>query len=702
VRCDACGNESPADARFCAQCGASLGTSGDAARPAFVAGVASDRRVVTALFADLVGYVRMVAEHDPEDVRERVRIALSAMAEAIERYGGTREKFIGDAVFAVFGWPRAHDDDAIRAALAGLAIRAALAGLGDGSEPLEVRIGIATGEVVTTERPGSRSDDLGLTGKAITTAARIQSMARPGEILLDAETLAAARGRLVAASRGSVVLRGQSEPVAIHALDGDIGLGGYRPPRPPSPGRLVGRGTELDRIRAVLERQAASGIGGTIVVVGEAGIGKTRLLAEVEGFARDRGAWWTWTDNTSYGQTEPYRFARLLAQAVADEQGTDSGSFARRMLFTPGMSEADVRRFGGAVAAIARDAAFSGWESEAVDTPADPAAVAATLFEVAERYIDRILETTGPRVVVIDDLQWMDPSSIGLVEVLIERAARGPLVVLAGMRQGTSLPWDDPVTVDRIEVLDLAGLEMAETAQLATEIAKGALDAEDARRIHERTGGNPLFVTETVRAFLADGTLEWHDGRVTLSDPAAPQMPVTLRAILGARIDALPGEAREAIGVASVVGMRFSVARLAGLLGVRPAPATLDRLVAAGLVAPLDGDDWRFSHPLIRDAAYAGLLAVDRRRLHARLADDLEAGDRPRPVGAIARHRAAAGDAVRAIPLLDEAAAAALAMGAPAEAASLWRSAADLADDPTAAEDYRSRAAAALGAAEVP
>ncbi len=145
----------PTDARYCGRCGTAL--AGDEARPSFVSGEAGDRRVVTALFADLVGYVRMVAEHDPEDVRQRVRTALAVMADVIARYDGTREKFIGDAVFAVFGWPRAHDDDAIRAAMAGLGIRAALRGLTEGGEPLEVRIGIATGEVVTTERSERRA-----------------------------------------------------------------------------------------------------------------------------------------------------------------------------------------------------------------------------------------------------------------------------------------------------------------------------------------------------------------------------------------------------------------------------------------------------------------------------------------------------------------------------------------------------------------
>ena len=700
MRCGTCGATGAVGARFCDQCGASLGASPagpgpGAPTPKPGGDDDGDRRIVTALFADLVDYVRMVAEHDPEVVRRRVRAALTVMADAIERLGGTREKFIGDAVFAVFGWPRAHDDDAIRAALAALAIRSSLRDLGDGAEAMEVRIGIATGEVVTSRADPTR-DDLSLTGSAITTAARIQSLARPAEILLDSATVGAARGRLVVADRGSFVLRGQSEPVRLHALEGEVGLGGYSAPRTRIVGTVVGRVPERRRLRALLDRPAASGAGGAMLIVGDPGIGKSRLFADLEGEARERGMAWTWTENTSYGQAEPYRFARMFAQAVADEHGMDSGSYARALLFTPDLDEAVVRQFGGAIAAIARDAAFTGWEAEAPDVPTDSTTLTTTLVEVAGRYVDRLIETSGPRVVIVDDLHWIDASSSAMVEVLVERSARLPLVVLAGMR-----PVERPSWASRpgVETVELAGLSMPETAQLATQVARAALDADGARRIHERTGGNPLFVTETVRASLDDGTLAWHDGRVTFAEGAVTRVPLTLRAVLGARIDALPPDAREALGVASVVGMRFDQARIEGLLGAPLPPGTLERVADAGLVAADEDSGWRFSHPLIHDTAYAGVLAVRRRHLHARLADQLEARQDPRTVSLLAVHRAASGDAERAIPLLEAAASSALVLGAATEAASFWRTAADLSSDASEAAAYRSRAAAALTAA---
>ena len=704
MRCPSCGAKADGDARFCARCGASLApvgspdrASADPTPPA----EGGDRRVVTALFADLVDYVRMLAEHDPEDVRARVTSALMTMASAIERFEGTREKFIGDAVFAVFGWPRAHDDDAVRAALAALAIRSGLQEAAAGSEPLDVRIGLATGEVVAGASSITIDRDLRLTGEAITTAARIQSMARAGEILLDEATLRAARGRLATDARGAVVLRGQSTAVQLHALRGEAGVGPWIPFRAASPDPLVGREAELDAIRGILDQVRRTGRGAALLIEGEAGVGKSRLLQAVERIARDGDYAWSWTENVSYAQNEPYRWARLFAQVVADEHGVDSGTMARQLLFTDDLAEPERRRFGGAIAAIARDAAFSGWEAEAADTPNDPAEVSSALAEVASRYTDRLLAATGPRVVVIDDLQWLDPSSVGMVELVIERCASHPLVVIAASRPGPLPGW---AAHPDVRHLDLRGLDEPETARLATIVAKAAVDADGARSIHERTAGNPLFVGETVRAFLEDGTLHWRDGVVAMRGSGGTRLPITLRAILGARIDALPPAARDALGVASVIGITFRPSTVEALLDGPLAPDALEQLAASALVAPHDDERWRFAHALTHDAAYAGLLASRRRVLHERLADRLERGLEPSTPSQIAAHRVAAGDHARAIPLLREAAASALALGAVAEAVASWRQAADLeaADDPAGAEIDRARAAEALAAFDTP
>jgi adenylate cyclase len=667
---------------------------GSSSRPKAIGIEVGDRRIVTAVFADLVDYVRLVAEHDPEDVRARVDSALTAMGEAIEAFDGTREKFIGDAVFAVFGWPVGHDDDALRAAHCALAIREALANVDDpaGAEPLQVRIGVATGEVVAAPRGTPGGLDWSLTGPAVTTAARIQALAEPGEILLDEATLRAARKGLETEDRGPHVLRGQSQPIRIARL---LGEAGFQPWLPPV-GQLVGRHDERARLRGLL---VGVGAGGAVIVEGEAGMGKSRLMADLADDARSAGYAWTWVDNVSYGAREPYRWARAFAQAVADEHGTDSGTMTRRLLFTDDAPPRLVRLWAGAVAAIARDAAFTGWEEEARLVPIKPGRVAGAMRKLAVRYTERLVEVSGPRIIVIDDLQWLDPSSAGMIDELVGLTARLPLILLFGMR---SYPGPTMQSIARLERIRIAGLDEAHTGELAAAMAGTSVDPADARRLHARTAGNPLFITETMRVVLDDGAPV--DGRLNLERGGSrSSMPVTIRALLGARIDSLSENGREILRIAAVIGMTFREAFVEEVVGESVDPGIYERLADASLIVPLDGGGrWRFGHPLIHDAAYAGLLASRRRRVHARVADRLQASGSRGPIGVVARHRAAAGDHERAVPLMVEAAEEALAVGAAEEAAEFWSAAADLLGSDPAAEVCRRRAREALDLVSAP
>ena len=654
--------------------------------------MSGDRRIVTALFADLVDYVRMVAEHDAEDVKQRVDAALGAMVDAVQRFDGTVEKFIGDAVFAVFGYPRAHDDDALRAALCSIAIRDALRDLGpwrDG-ERLQVRVGVATGEVVAARRSDAQMGGASLTGPAVVTAARIQDVARPGEILLDAATVSAIRRRVELEDRGPIVLRGHPAAVRIHALVGaPRALRSWDPPR----GRFIGRAAELALLRAAIDATVASGRGRAIVVTGEAGVGKSRLVAELETDALAAGLPWTWIENLSYESGEPFRFVRAFAQAVADEEGVDSGTLTRRLLFTPERDPAASARMAAAIAAVARDAAFSGWEAEIPGAPTDPAEIAGGVAETVVAYLRALADLRGPRVAVVEDLHWLDRSSEAAVDALVRLAESVPFVVLVTVRPGGLPEWAELPHVTR---LDLGGLDAAETERLAADVAGAELVRHDAARIHERTGGNPLFVGETIRAALADGSLAMRDGRFALLDRREGDVPMTLRALLGARIDALTDDAREVLGVASVIGITFSTALVEQLLDGYSAGATLQGLAEASLVVPLDpSETWRFSHALIHDAAYVGLLASRRRALHARLATYLETAEPPGPLGAIGGHWAAAARPDRAVPALVAAAEQALAVGATAEAAAFWLGAAESATDAEEEAEYRRRSAAA-------
>lgn len=695
MRCRMCGAATRRAARFCDQCGSPLADAGPRRRriPTATDPERGDRRIVTALFADLVDYVRLVAEHDPEDVRRKVDSALHAMVEAIEEFDGTREKFIGDAVFAVFGWPNGHDDDALRAAHCALAIREALTTVAEatGGEPLQIRIGLATGEVVAAPR-GDDDLDWSLTGPAVTTAARIQAIAQPGEILLDEATLRAARKGLDVEDRGPQLLRGQSRPIRVARLLGEAGFQPWHPPVGP----LVGREQERARLRALLTAVTGER-GAAIVVEGEAGMGKSRLMADLAAAAPSAGFRCTWVDNVSYGAREPYRLGRAFAQAVADEHGTDSGTMTRRLLFTEDAPAEQARLWAGAVAAIARDADFSGWEDEATLAPAEPAEVARAIRDLARRYVDRLLDVSGPRIIVIDDLHWLDPSSASMIDEMVRATTHRPLILVVGTRPGQS---PASAYVDSLERISLTGLDEGETRELAAAVAGTEIDLADARRLHERTAGNPLYITETVRAILDDPSPHTAAGRLAFGGgTASTGMPMTLRALLGARIDALSEEARTVLRVASVIGVAFREPVVVDVLGEPIDKVVYERVAEASLIVRTDAaGGWRFSHPLIHDAAYSGLLSSTRRQLHARVADLLAASSGRAAIGAVARHRAAAGDPERAVPMLAEAAEEALAVGAPAEAASFWTAAADLLGAGGASETYRQRARAALEA----
>ena len=300
-------------------------------------------------------------------------------------------------------------------------------------------------------------------------------------------------------------------------------------------------------------------------------------------------------------------------------------------------------------------------------------------------------------MVVIDDLQWLDPSSVGMVELLIDRCA--------AIRWSC---WRPPAPEHRrrgrrarpdVEVIRLTGLDEPDTARLATIIARAAVDADGARRIHERTGSGRALrrrdgacVPRGRHAPLARRSRgddrDWWE-------PCAGHAPGDP----GGRIDALPPSAREALGVASVIGIAFRASTVEALLDRPLEPDAFEQLADDALVVPHD-DRWRFAHSLIHDARMPVTAASRRRVLHARLADRLEAGPETSTPSQIAAHRIAAGEITRAIPLLREAAESALALGAVTEAAEFWREAADLAagDDPQAAGSDRTRAADALAA----
>lgn len=683
--CPDCGTITAAGARFCHYCGRRLEGLSEGLR-------IGDRRVVTAVFADIVGYTRLVDELDPEDVRARVDGALSLMGEAVVRFGGTLEKFIGDAVLVVFGTPVAHDDDALRACLCALEMRSCLSRyMTSDTQPIVLRIGIATGEVVAALREVAGTRSIALTGEAMTTAARLQQLAAPSEILLDDATMVAAEPRIGVDHVGDRLLRGQSRPVVVHRLLSQRrSITQSCQDGPP----LVGRSEEKARLREVLQRAARTGKGTAVLVRGEAGVGKSRLMCEMESDARSAGFGWMWLDNAPHGMASPYSAVRKMADWIADEMGVTAGIAGREILFgrdAPAFDPDTVRLMLGAVAVLARDSNMTllpeeGWES---DLPglAQPNELQLGLRLGTETWVTRLV-SRQPRCIVVDDYHWVDPSSRQLMEHMIRLAADLPLVVLTGSRYPAEPAW---LAYPHVEVIDLGGLDRSATEELGSEVAGAELDAESARWLHQRTSGNALFVSETVRALRDGGHLEKADGRYRIESGGARRgVPLSLRALLGARIDALPPSERTLLEAASVAGMEFSEELIRALQGELLADEDLDALVGAGFISRsyetgASGRTWRFRHQLFLDVAYGRLLNDRRQHLHGALADWLESTGAYVDPAELGRHRAAAGDSERALPLLERALREAVAVGADEEAEELRKLAESIKGAPSTA-----------------
>ncbi|MGD0017966.1 MAG: adenylate/guanylate cyclase domain-containing protein [Candidatus Limnocylindrales bacterium] len=651
---------------------------------------------MTALFADLVGYTTLVDELDPEEVRSRVDGALAVLGEAVVRFGGSLEKFVGDAVLAVFGAPEAHDDDALRACLCALEMQAALARIGVGIDrPLRLRVGIATGEVVAAVRDLAGVRSVALTGDCMTTAARLQQLAEPAEVLLDEATVRAAEPRIGADRVGERLLRGQSHPILIHRLRDER----RRAPNVGRGIRLVGRELECRRLAEVIHRTARTGRGGAVLVSGEAGIGKSRLLLEMESAARAAGFAWMWIDNAPHLVDSPYRGVRSMVDWLADEKGVKAGVLGRQLLFGAELDEETARQIAGAVAVLARDSEMlllpeEGW-SQQVPGIADPAELAAGLKVATDLWFTSMV-AEQPRVVVIDDFHWLDPSSRLLMDEMVRIAGELPLVVLTGTRPPLMPEW---VKLPHVDVIELGGLDEAATEELGMVVGGAELEPDSARWLYQRTAGNALFVGEIMRMLRLSGRMERVGERLRIDRAAAQRgVPLSLRALLGARIDALPPRQRSALEVAAVIGVTFQDWLLRELQGGSDVADDLRQLAEAGILVRCEGEAggsgeapqptgcWRFRHQLFHDAAYGRLLIDRKRHLHTALADRLETAEPAVDAAELARHRMAAGDVARAVPLLERAAVEADAMGALAEAEAFRQAATALRDGRTVPE----------------
>jgi class 3 adenylate cyclase/tetratricopeptide (TPR) repeat protein len=603
--CPVCGHNNPGGAEFCMSCGSALPPDGPS----------EARKTVTVLFCDVEGSTQLADRLDAESVRQMMLRFFGEMRAGLERHGGTVEKYIGDAVMAVFGVPRLHEDDALRAVRAAEEMQAALERLNDEFEGrwgirLRIRIGVNTGEVVVGDAAAGQAL---VVGDAVNIAARLEQAAPAGAVLLGAETYALVRDHVEAKELDPLELKGKAEPIPAYQLVGlrrRVDAIGARPEPP-----LVGRTGELAALRSAFERCRSDREAALVTVLGSAGVGKSRLSREfIAGLDHDA--------LILTGRCLPYGDGITFWPVIELVKGAC------------GIADDDPR----AEARAKIDAALSGAE----DGPLIAERVAALMgvdggtVGLQETFwaIRRFLEWLGrgrPVVALVDDLQWAEPTLLDLIEYVAGWTRDTALLLLCLARpdlMDARPTWGGGTSASTW--LSLSPLDDDESERLMASLLPGArIDERVSRRIAESAGGNPLFIEEMFRMLEDDGLLRRQNGGwVMAGDVSTVTVPATINALLGARLDRLSDEERAVIRSASAVGKVFwwgAVAELAPE-AIRPNVGShLQTLVRKELIRPdrstFAGEDaFRFHHILVQEAAYRGIPKQVRAELHERFA----------------------------------------------------------------------------------
>jgi predicted ATPase/class 3 adenylate cyclase len=584
--------------------------------------------VISVLFVDLVGFTGRAETLDPEDVRAILTPYYERVREELQRHGGTVEKFIGDAVMGVFGAPTAYGDDAERAVRAAFAVR-------DWAEQdgLEVRIAVNTGEAIVEleARPGH--GEAMVAGDVVNTAARLQSAAPVGAVLVGEETYAATRNAIEYRPAQPVVAKGKSTPVRAWLAIRATSQAGERPTAPVP---IIGRDRELAVLIGIWERVTSEGRAQFVTVFGPAGIGKSRLGLELAQLLADQGARVIRGRSTPYGASTPYSAFAQLVKQTAMIFDSDERSDARAKLAS---AVADLAGPAAAEEHAPHLEVLLGLDGERTITDRD------TLFFSARVFIES-LAMSFPTLLLFEDIHWADASQLDLLETLASRVRDVPVLFVAlarpellteratwggGLPAYTALPLD-PLTED-------SSRELAEQLLAVSGVSAGA------QAVVENAEGNPLFIEE-LAASIAERS-------------SADELPTSVRAIIAARLDSLPADERSVLVDASVVGRVFWRGALAEMGDRDGLAASLSSLEDRGLigreaVSRIKGDQqFAFKHALVQEVAYQTLPRGARRERHAAVARFLSATT---AIGqsheALAHHWREAGETDRAIEQL--------------------------------------------------
>lgn len=609
--CVGCGEENLDRARFCSACGVSL--------PEAKSGAREERKVVSVLFVDLVGFTARSERVDPEDVRALLVPYYARVRLEIERFGGTVEKFVGDAVMAVFGAPVVREDDAERAVRAGLRVLDAIEEMNEAGSASElvVRVGVNTGEALVAVGARPEVGEAMVAGDVVNTAARLQSVAPTGTLVVGEATFRAAEGAVVFEALAPVALKGKSGVVKLwRAVEARsrLGVGVERDVSSP----FVGRREDLAVLTQAFERASRERAGQLVTVTGEPGVGKSRLVGELLSFVDDRPELVTWRQGRclSYGEGLAFWALGEICKAHCGVLDSDSSGAVEEKLaeavarvVRPG-EEAWVRArlasllgVGDAAEAsvVSREEAFAGWRM----------------------FLEGIAEA-GPLVLVFEDLHWADDGLLDFVEHLVEWAVDVPMLVVATGRPELferRTAWGGGVR--NAATIALSPLSVGETSELVSFLlARQVLSESDRQVLLERSGGNPLYAQQFVRAL---------GERVEAQAELA--VPESVQALIAARLDTLAHERKGLLHDAAVIGRVFWVGALArmGDRDIDEVEGQLRELARKELVrrvrtSSLAGEsEYAFWHALVQDVAYGQIPRRARAEKHQAAAAWIEA-----------------------------------------------------------------------------
>src|SRR5438128_1547 len=644
--CASCGRDLPQSAKFCPECGHRVSAPPPAAAARFDSLAAytpkhlaekilgakdaleGERKQVTVLFADLKGSTELLADRDPEDARRLLDPVLERMMEAVHHYEGTVNQVMGDGIMALFGAPLAHEDHAVRACYAALRMQEVVRRYSDelrhaqGVE-VQIRVGVNSGEVVLRSIGSDLRMDYTAVGQTTHLAARMEQLAAPGSIRLTAETLHLAEGFVQVTPLGPVPIKGLGEPIEVFEL---VGAGAARTRLEATARRgltrFVGRTAELEQLRDALDR-ASLGHGQVVAVVGEPGVGKSRLFWELTHSHRVHGWLIVQSASVSYGKATAYLPVIELLRGYFEIESRDDPRKIREkvtgkvLTLAPALAPV-VPAFLALLDVPVEEAA---WQA------LDPLQRRQRTLDAVKRLLLRESEVQ-PLVVVFEDLHWIDGETKALLDSLVESLPAARLLLLVNYRPEYSHAWGGKTYYRqlRIDPLPPESADELLAALLGADAALGPLK----QLLVERTEANPLFLEESVLALVETAALAGERGAYRLTRPVEQlKIPATVQAILAARIDRLAPEAKRLLQAAAVIGKDVPMPLL---LAIADAPeqevrAELTHLQAAEFPyeTRLFPDlEYPFKHALTHEVAYQGLLHDRQRALHARIAETIE------------------------------------------------------------------------------